>query len=43
MKSANNRKIGLINTAGKGNKNWLARYCDDTGQVQSVCETLKQA
>ena len=43
MKSANNRKLGLKNRLEEGNNKKLARYCDDTGQVQSVFETLKQA
>ncbi len=43
MKSAKSRKNSFINTIGKGNKKRLARYCDDTEQAQSVCETFKQA
>ena len=39
MKSANNRKLGLINTAGKGIKKRLAQYSRDTGQAQNAIRT----
>ncbi len=39
MKSVKNKKLGLINTAGKGINKRLAQYCSDTGQAQSAIRT----